>query len=161
LKANHFIDIESLEGKKKKTVREVNIKKLHLSTTNKNIAGVCGGLGETFGLDPLLIRITFLILVFVNGIGLVLYLMLLLILPRGEQNDKEEIDVTPQDEVTRKLYRLNKGKMIAGICSGMERFFGIDVSLIRIIFVIVTLLTSGLGILIYIVLWLILPLEYE
>ncbi|GEM_PF-260444 len=140
---------------------EVIIKKLHLSTTNKQIAGVCGGLAETFGLDPLLIRLAFLILIFVNGIGLLIYLMLLLILPRGIQNNKEEIDVTPKEEAARKLSRLNKGKMIAGICSGMERFFGIDVSLIRIVFVIVTILTSGFGILIYIALWLLLPLEYE
>ena len=139
---------------------EVIIKKLHLSLTNRMIAGVCGGLAETYGIDALLLRIAFIILIFLNGIGLIFYLVLMLILPKGNKDAVVEIDITPDKEAKRKLSRHNKNKMIAGICSGMEHFFGIDVSIIRILFVVVTLLTSGLGIVLYIVLWLVLPLEY-
>ncbi|MBW6516446.1 MAG: PspC domain-containing protein [Candidatus Cloacimonetes bacterium] len=124
------------------------------------IAGVCGGLSETFGIDAILIRIIFIVVTFFGGIGLLAYLILMIVLPRCEKDAVVEIDVTPKEEASRKLTRYNKGKMIAGICSGMERFFGIDVSIVRIIFIVVTLLTSGFGIIVYLVLWLLLPLEY-
>lgn len=149
-----------LDKKTNKKELEVVIKKLHISKTNKKIAGVCGGLGETFGIDALFLRIAFVVLIFVQGIGLILYLILMLILPKGDKDLQVEIDVTPKEEAERKLSRYKKGKMIAGVCSGMERFFGLDVSIIRVIFVVVTLLTSGIGGLIYLLLWLLLPLEY-
>ncbi len=55
---------------------------LHRSTTNKMLAGVCGGLGETFGIDATVIRLVALVLIvpFSFLIGL-LYLFLALILP--------------------------------------------------------------------------------
>jgi len=139
---------------------EVIIKKLHMSVNDKMIAGVCGGLAETFGIDALLLRVAFIILIFFNGIGLIAYLILMLVLPKGEPERPVEIDITPEKESDKKLHRLNKNKMIAGICSGMEKYFGVDVSIIRILFVVVTLLTGGLGIVLYIMFWVILPLEY-
>lgn len=139
---------------------EVIIKKLHISLTDRHIAGVCGGLAETFGVNAALIRIAFVILAFVNGIGLIAYFVLMIVLPKGRPDQQTEIDITPEEEKPKTLNRLSRGKMIAGICSGMERFFGIDVSIIRIAFIVVTILTSGVGLVLYIVLWLILPLEY-
>ncbi|MBU1557709.1 PspC domain-containing protein, partial [Patescibacteria group bacterium] len=38
------------------------IKKLHLSKTDKKIAGVCGGIGETFGVDSTIVRLIFIFL---------------------------------------------------------------------------------------------------
>ena len=57
-------------------------RELHRSTTNKMLAGVCGGLGEFFGTDATLIRLVVLLLTipFSLMIGL-LYLVLALILP--------------------------------------------------------------------------------
>ena len=49
--------------------------RLYRSTTEKYIGGVCGGLGEYFGIDPAFIRILFVLLIFANGIGLLAYLI--------------------------------------------------------------------------------------
>jgi len=57
-------------------------KKLYLSDTDKKIAGVCGGLADYFGIDAMIIRIIWFVLVFGYGTGLILYLAFWLIVPR-------------------------------------------------------------------------------
>ncbi len=57
-------------------------KKLYLSTTNKQIAGVCGGLAEYFGIDATLIRVIFFCAVCFGGFGGLLYLLLWIFLPK-------------------------------------------------------------------------------
>ncbi len=56
-------------------------KKLYRSRKNKIIGGVCGGLGEYFEVDPVLIRILFVFLTFFHGSGLILYILLMIIVP--------------------------------------------------------------------------------
>ena len=55
--------------------------RLRLSATDRKIAGVCGGLGEYFELDPVLFRAAFLVLVLAGGLGILLYLALWLVVP--------------------------------------------------------------------------------
>jgi len=51
------------------------MKKLYLSTSDKKIGGVCGGIGEYFDKDPTLIRILFiLVILFSFGFGILAYL---------------------------------------------------------------------------------------
>lgn len=57
-------------------------KKLYKSEENRIICGVCGGLGEYFGLDPVIIRLIFVALTFVWGGGVLLYLVAAIIMPR-------------------------------------------------------------------------------
>ena len=45
------------------------------------IGGVCSGLGKYFGIEPLLIRILWVVAIFGYGVGLLLYLILWLVLP--------------------------------------------------------------------------------
>jgi phage shock protein C len=59
-------------------------KRMRRSKNDKMIAGVCGGLGEYFGIDPTLIRLAFVILFFARGIGVILYLVLCIVLPSSE-----------------------------------------------------------------------------
>ena len=55
---------------------------LRRSQTNRVFGGVCGGLGEFFGLSPLIFRISFVILGIPGGLpGLIPYLLLWLIIP--------------------------------------------------------------------------------
>jgi phage shock protein C len=54
---------------------------LYRSETNKMIAGVCGGLGEAFGIDPVIIRLVFFIITFMGGSGILIYLILWIVLP--------------------------------------------------------------------------------
>ncbi len=57
----------------------------------------------------------------------------------------------------KRLYRDASDKMVGGVCSGLANFFGIDPTVVRLAFVLLTLL-GGHGVLIYLVLWLIVPL---
>lgn len=56
------------------------MKKLYRSHTNSMIGGVCGGLGEYFGIDPTLIRII-AVVALVSGIGLLPYFIMWIITP--------------------------------------------------------------------------------
>jgi len=60
------------------------------------------------------------------------------------------------DPLTRSWYRSHAGKKIAGVCAGLAEEFGISVTIIRLAFVLATLI-GGPGIVIYIVLWMIMP----
>lgn len=60
----------------------------------------------------------------------------------------------------KKLLRSRKNRMIAGICGGMADYFGIDATLVRIGFVIISLL-PGPSIIFYLLAWIIIPLEPE
>lgn len=57
-------------------------KKLYKSRSNKILCGVCGGVGEYIGLDPVLVRIIFLLLCFAVGGGLILYIIAAIIMPK-------------------------------------------------------------------------------
>lgn len=58
--------------------------------------------------------------------------------------------------MAKKLYRSTTDRMIWGVCGGLSEYFDIDVSLIRVIFVVLAL-ASGVGILLYIILAIIVP----
>ncbi len=56
-------------------------KRITRSRSERFIAGVAGGLAHYFGIDPLVVRIAFLVLSLLNGLGAVIYLVLWLIVP--------------------------------------------------------------------------------
>lgn len=56
----------------------------------------------------------------------------------------------------KKLYRDEQRKSVGGVCAGLAEYFGVDVSVVRVIFVLAVFL-KGIGILPYIVLWIVLP----
>ena len=57
--------------------------KLYKSNQNKMIAGVCGGLGEFFDVDPTLIRLLWVIFALAAGSGLLVYIASAIIIPEG------------------------------------------------------------------------------
>ncbi len=59
-------------------------KRLYRSQTNSMVAGVCGGLGEYLGIDPTFVRLFFVLLVLSNGIGILIYFLLWIIVPRED-----------------------------------------------------------------------------
>ncbi len=58
--------------------------------------------------------------------------------------------------MSRRLYRSQKDKMIAGVCGGIAEVLDIDPTVVRLVFVLLALL-GGHGILLYLILWLIMP----
>jgi len=62
--------------------------------------------------------------------------------------------------MNKRLYRSKTKKMIAGVCGGLADYFDIDVSLVRLIFVAISLVTAVIPMVIfYIIAWIILPVE--
>lgn len=55
------------------------------------------------------------------------------------------------------FYRIEEGKMLSGVCTGLAAYFDIDVTLIRLLWVFLTLTSGGLGILAYIAAIIVLP----
>jgi phage shock protein PspC (stress-responsive transcriptional regulator) len=62
--------------------------------------------------------------------------------------------------LTREWYRSRRGKKIAGVCAGLAEEFGISTTPLRLAFIILTVL-GGPGIILYIVLWVIMPYREE
>ena len=60
----------------------------------------------------------------------------------------------------KRLLRIRQGRIVAGVCAGLGAYFGIDVNLVRLAFGVFTVF-YGLGILLYLIAWLILPEEGE
>ena len=59
----------------------VSPKRLYRSRDDRMIAGVCGGLGEYFSVDPVLVRLGFLLLALTTGVGFVAYLIMAVVVP--------------------------------------------------------------------------------
>jgi phage shock protein C len=67
-------------------------KRLTKSKSERMLFGVCGGLGEYFGIDPTFIRLAFAALA-LHGIGIVLYIILAIIMP-----SKEKFEMVPSTQ---------------------------------------------------------------
>jgi len=64
-------------------------KRLYRSTANKVIGGVCGGLGEYFDVDPVLVRVITVLLFLATGFGILAYVIAWIIIP------KRPLDIEP------------------------------------------------------------------
>ena len=54
--------------------------------------------------------------------------------------------------------RIRQGKKIAGVCTGFARYLGVDVTLVRLVWLVIAF-TAGVGFIAYIVAWIAMPLE--
>ncbi len=57
------------------------MKKLIRSATDRKLAGVCGGIGEYFGVDPTMVRIGWVVFCLLGGSGVLAYFLCALIIP--------------------------------------------------------------------------------
>jgi|Deesub1362B_J571_1020462.scaffolds.fasta_scaffold01135_2 phage shock protein PspC (stress-responsive transcriptional regulator) len=215
------------------------MKRLYRSRTHRVIGGVCGGLAEYFEIDVAIMRVLFVLLAFAKGIGLLVYLVALFVVPtepsaeakprkeqaagtdgtrivmiifgalliligfsyfvqsfeffpefwfyyipfhigwtlfwpllliligalylihvfRSQETErmgsvKEAEKTTPQ----KKLYRSRTDRKIAGVCGGLGEYFGIDPTIVRVLWAVLTVVTSlFIGIIVYIVMALVVP----
>ena len=204
------------------------IRKLYRSRKNKVLGGVCGGLAEYADMEPAAMRILWVLSALLLGIGVLLYVAALFIVPvsptetpsSGEEAGERRrfrrvgtvflvfgilfllshldlIDlgwakvqffpwrlVWPLTLIGFGLYllvsgatfaelvararrraaasRLTKtrdGRMIFGICSGVGRYYRVDPTVVRMIWVFFTLLSEGVALILYYVLALLLPYD--
>jgi len=141
-------------------------KKIMRMEHKKILGGVCAGIAHYFSIDPLWIRLFFILTLFSGGISIDLdffdeelnfsigffiflgYLVLWVILPVS----KEPID----DNSIKKLYRNPDDKVLGGVAGGLSVYLGIEALYLRLAFILMTFL-GGSGLVIYIILWIITP----
>lgn len=74
--------------------------------------------------------------------------------PKTNEPGNESTENVPP---AKQLYRVREGKVLAGICNGLAAYFGIDVVLVRVIFILLALVTQGLMVFFYIIMIFIIP----
>jgi len=144
-------------------------KRLFRDENNKVIGGVCGGLANYFGTDPVIIRVIFAVVALAFGTGLLAYIILWVAVPSSAS--------TTIGASRKKLFRDPDDKFIAGVCSGIGNYFGVSAWIPRILFLIpflsfafrdrhwgafdfpgfLNLSFSPGSLIIYIILWLVIP----
>jgi phage shock protein C len=62
-------------------------------------------------------------------------------------------------DVTKKLYRSRSDRLLAGVCSGLGDYLGVDPTIVRLVFVLSVFLTFSTSLFVYLVFWLIIPEE--
>ncbi|HEU64924.1 MAG: hypothetical protein KR126chlam4_00307 [Candidatus Anoxychlamydiales bacterium] len=128
------------------------MRKLYRSRSNKKVAGVLGGLGNYFKIDPTIIRLLFLVIFFITAIFplLIAYIIAAIVIP-----------IEPASHAHKKykrLYRSRKNKFIAGVLAGIAEFFKIDPTIVRLLFIVIMIITGFAPmIFVYIVAWIIVP----
>lgn len=138
---------------KKSSTSSSKSKRLTRAKNKRVIGGVASGLAHYFNIDPIWVRlifIAFFVNFFVGGFmlfTLIVYVILWVVMP------EEEIE---EDEKSKKLYRDSEDRVLGGVASGLAAYFGTDVIIIRILFVL-SIFLGGSGFFIYLVLWIITP----
>ncbi|HJZ24023.1 MAG TPA: PspC domain-containing protein [Candidatus Babeliales bacterium] len=57
------------------------VRRLYRSRTDRKIAGICGGLANYFDIDPVIVRLAWVLLFFLGGSGIFLYIVAWIIIP--------------------------------------------------------------------------------
>lgn len=211
-------------------------RRLYRSRTERQVAGVAGGLAEYLGIDPTIIRFVWLVSILFGGAGALAYLVMAIVLPEetaqhaaskppaaqrgatlrawaGRDSNRgllwggilvaigilfllSNFDVIPLRALWRTFWQLfwpavligmgiilllgisgrgvdwkgvlrgdrallrsRSNRMIGGVCAGLAVYLGLDASLVRIVWVIASLSTVGLGVMLYILALIVMPEE--
>jgi len=144
-------------------------KRLYRNENDKVIGGVCGGLANYFNLDPILVRIIFVVVALAFGTGLLAYIILWIAVPSTAS--------AVIGSTRKKLFRDPDDKIIAGVCSGIGNYFGVSPWIPRVLFLLpflsfvfrwsnwgfmdfpnfINLSFSPGSLIVYIILWLVIP----
>lgn len=104
-------------------------KRLYRDEQNKVLGGVCAGIANYLNLDPIIIRILWILLF---GISFFAYLLLWIAVP--------STSVKEVGGIRKRLFRDLDKKVIGGVCAGMSKYFGVKVSIVRALFLLPTIL---------------------
>ena len=125
-------------------------RKLYRLPDQGKAGGVCAGLAAYFGIDVVWVRLGFVLLTLVTGIGLLLWIVMLLIVPVARTDEEkaaacggDPADASPC-QPTRRLFRIPEEGKLGGVCAGIAAYFNVEVVLVRVIFVLLAVLT-GVG----------------
>ena len=207
-------------------------RRLYRADKDYVFGGVCAGFADYFAIDVTLLRILWLVLTLFNGVGGVIYVICLVLIPKNPEHEKlppeqrtrvgntglyigvgivifgimltlnnlfrffwwnfdwwffqfpwlpwrivwpamlilfglwfifrsdSTIDKDEQTAKAKKLYRSTSQKMIGGVCSGLASYWSVDVTLVRVGYVLATIFTAfWLGVAAYVVMLFVVPEE--
>jgi phage shock protein PspC (stress-responsive transcriptional regulator) len=124
--------------------------------------GVCAGLAAYFDIDVVWVRLGFVLLTLVTGIGVLLWLVMLLIVPaaRTDEEKAAACGADPSDaspcQPSRRLFRIPEAGKLGGVCAGIAAYFNMEVVLVRVVFVLLAVLT-GVGLIAWLALLCLMP----
>ncbi len=130
-------------------------RRLYRDEKRKILGGVLSGIAYYFSIDSLWTRLIFIVLFFgvwffpsVPALMAIAYIVMWIIVPGTyELDDQKKV---------KKMFRNPDDKVFGGVSSGVAAYFGIDVIIVRLLFVVLALF-GGSGLILYVILWIILP----
>ncbi|MEM9856063.1 MAG: PspC domain-containing protein [Bacteroidota bacterium] len=140
-------DPEIEDEPKNETYSQSESRRFYRDENRKLIGGVCAGLAHYFKIDPLWMRLIFVALLLGYGVILIAYLVMWVVVPGNS--------ALQEDKSIKKMYRDPDKKVIGGVAAGVAAYFGAEIAIIRLLFVL-SIFLGGTGLLIYIILWIIL-----
>ncbi|MEY2917076.1 MAG: hypothetical protein RIS73_790 [Bacteroidota bacterium] len=144
-------------------------KRLFRNENDKVLGGVCSGLANYFNIDVVIARIIFVVLLF-SGVGFLTYIIMWVAVPSTAS--------AQIGGARKKLFRDTDEKMIAGVCSGIGNYFGINPWIPRVLFLlpflsflsrwghwgglwdfgdVIRFTFSPTSLIVYIILWIVIP----
>jgi phage shock protein PspC (stress-responsive transcriptional regulator) len=145
-------------------------KRLYRNENDKVLGGVCSGLANYFNIDVVVVRVIFAILFFAFGFGFLPYIIMWVAVPSSSS--------TQIGSTKKKLFRDPDDKLIAGVCSGIGNYFGINAWIPRVLFLlpflsfisrwghwggfwdfgdVIRFTFSPTSLIVYIILWIVIP----
>jgi phage shock protein PspC (stress-responsive transcriptional regulator) len=141
-------------------------KRLYRDENHKIVGGVCSGIANYFVIDPVIVRILFIVFL---GVTFFAYLILWIVVPSSSS--------VVIGSRRKRLFRDPESKMIAGVCSGLAQYFAVQIWVPRVLFLIpflsfvfrwghwgwwdfphfLSFSFSPGSIVVYIILWLVIP----
>ena len=205
-------------------------KRLYRSRHDRMLAGVCGGLADYLNVESVLIRIVWVVLTLLGGMGLLMYIASVIIIPENPEEIGEEEQVKKGNEKTlfwgalliiigvglllkqfgffhyfnfwsvpwqliwaiflilvgifllynresvryfkkadaedeeesgyekqAQIYRSRENRMLSGVCGGLAEYFNIDPTIVRLVYLFLTLASVGIGVIAYIIMVIVFP----
>ncbi|MBF9237762.1 PspC domain-containing protein [Hymenobacter sp. BT683] len=151
-------------------------RRLYRDMAHRRIAGVAAGIAQYFAINPVWVRLAWILLVFVlpgmfevfdnhdhdghfqfGGWAFLAYIILWIVLPKRYDAPAPNDAMLNQGPLAgRKLFRDTGTAKVAGVAAGLAAYFNIDVTLVRVI-LLAGLLGGGFTFFLYIILWIVLP----
>lgn len=116
--------------------KKETFKKLFRSETNRVLAGVAGGLGEYFQIDPTIIRLIFVLLAVFGGGGVLVYIILWILIPSENNTEKnsEETIKNNAEELKSRAETFARGFKGMSVEHKPRNWFGIIIVVLGLLF---------------------------
>ena len=99
----------------------MSVSRLYRSNTELKVAGVCGGLGYYLQVDPTLVRLFFVFLAFYNFLGVWVYLVLALIVPKAPEGERVNVSIVAINDNSDDKRFIGAAMVIMGVLAFISK----------------------------------------